>query len=84
LQAAPSPVEAPKKDDTLIRPATEGAQDGDLPAFFTEGAMLRLEEGLGAQREQQERRHFSEPDAAAQAVGERKNTCGITPARCGA
>jgi hypothetical protein len=53
----------------VIRRATDGAQDGDLPTFFTEGAMLRLEEGLRAQREQQDRQHFSEPDAASSRTG---------------
>ncbi len=65
----PAPVEASKKDRALIRPATDGAQDGDLPPFFTEGAMLRLEEGLRAQREQQGRRHFSESDGVPSRTG---------------
>jgi hypothetical protein len=57
--------EASKKDGALIRPGSDRAQGGDLPPFFTEEALLRLEEGLRAQREQQEGRRFSEPDAAS-------------------
>jgi len=55
-----------KKDGALIRPATGRSQSDDLPAFFTEEAMLRLEGGLRAQREQQVGRRFCEPDARSQ------------------
>jgi hypothetical protein len=65
LQAASRPVAVPKKDDAPIRPAINRAQGGDLPPFFTEEAMLRLEGGLRAQREQQETRRFCKPDAAS-------------------
>jgi hypothetical protein len=37
---------APKKDGALIRPATDRVKGGDPPAFLTEEARLRLEEGL--------------------------------------
>jgi len=129
LQAAPSSVEASKKDGTLKRPATDRARGGGalksdsrqwpgvggkvgehphaasgdvaeridpvgthhdrvgreradvfdkprqesrdpyLPSFFTDEAMLRLEEGLRAQRAQREGRHLSEPDAVSSRSG---------------
>jgi hypothetical protein len=46
------PSEASKKDVALIHPATDRAQGGDARAFLTETALLRLEAGLRAQREQ--------------------------------
>ncbi len=55
--------EASKNDDAPIRPANDRAQRGDLPSIFTEEALLQLEEGLRVQREQPERRRFSEPQA---------------------
>jgi hypothetical protein len=48
--------------------STDRVQDGGLPAFFTEDALLRLEAGLRAQREQQDGRLF-EPDTASSRPG---------------
>lgn len=56
-------------DGALIRPATDRVQDGDFPTFFTEEALLRLEERLRAQRAQQEGRRFLEQDARGQRAG---------------
>jgi hypothetical protein len=64
-----SDSEASKKDGALNGPATDRAQGGDAPAFMTEEALLRLEEGLRVQREQQEGRLFSEPDTASSRHG---------------
>jgi hypothetical protein len=44
--------DASKKDGAPIRPSTDRAQGRDVPAFLTEEALLRLVEGLRAQREQ--------------------------------
>ncbi len=70
--------EAAKTDGALIRPATGRAQGGFAPAFFTEEALLRLEEGLIAQREQQEGQRFSEPDAASSRPGSSSGRQGST------
>ena len=64
-----SDTECLKMDGALIRPATDRVQDGDLPPFFTEEALLRLEERLHAQRVQQEGRRFLEQDARSQRAG---------------
>jgi hypothetical protein len=61
--------EAPKNDAVVIRLATDRAQGGNTPAFFTEESLLRLEDGLSAQREQHEERRFSEPDAPGSSSG---------------
>jgi hypothetical protein len=53
-------------DGALIRPATDRVQDGDSPPFFTEEALLRLEERLRAQRVQQEGWRFLGEDARSQ------------------
>ncbi len=60
--------DASKKEGALISPAVNRAQGGDLPEFFTEHAVLRLEQGLRAQREQQEGRLFAQQAPAAPAV----------------
>ncbi len=60
--------DASKKDGALVRPAANRAQGGDFPEFFTEHAVLQLEEGLRAQREQQEGRLFAKQASAAPAA----------------
>jgi hypothetical protein len=59
--------EASKKDGALVRQATDRGQDSGSPALFTEEALLRLEAGLRAQREEGPR--FSESDVASSRVG---------------
>jgi hypothetical protein len=56
-------------DGALIRPATDRVQDGDLPPFLTEEALLRLEERLRAQRVQQEGRRFLGQEERSQPAG---------------
>jgi hypothetical protein len=75
--------EAPKKDGALIGRATDRAQGGDwccprtvpgdLSAFLTEEALLRLEGRLRAQREQQGRRFAEQAPAAPAGPAEHPN-----------
>ena len=46
LSHPPCDSETSKKDGELIRPATDRVRCGFVPAFFTDEALLRLEEGL--------------------------------------
>jgi hypothetical protein len=69
IMSSSAESEALKKDSALNRPATDRAQGGDAPAFMTEEALLRLEEGLRVQREQHEGRIFSDPDTESSRPG---------------
>jgi hypothetical protein len=63
-QSPPFPVRP-----SQARPQSPPRHQRPGGSFFTEEALLRLEEGLRAQREQQEGRRFSEPDAASPQPG---------------
>jgi hypothetical protein len=56
-------------EGALIRPTTDRVRDSDLPPFFTEEALLRLEDRLRAQRVQQVGRRFLVQDAHSQRAG---------------
>jgi hypothetical protein len=69
IMSSSADSEALKKDGALNRPATDRSQGDDAPAFMTEEALLRLEEGLRVQRERQEGRLFSEPETESSRPG---------------
>jgi hypothetical protein len=66
--------EAPKTDGAPIWRATDRTQGGDAPTFFSEKALLRLEEGLRDQREPPVR--SDQPPKPDGATGLRRNSEG--------